>query len=115
MSIHLALSALWNLDPRSIAHNCTLVAKLKTNAAFLYKVFDLYSEYSPLLMAFETYDPDAMSGYMQGSVISEVLHMVWFDGKTSQGVVFEKLFNPIPFETLALIMTVVSDFYTMLS
>jgi len=25
-------------DPKSIAHNCTLVAKLKTNAAFLYKV-----------------------------------------------------------------------------
>jgi len=49
-----------------------------------------------------------MSGYMQASVISEVLHMVWFDGKTSQGVVFERLFNPIPFETLALIMTVVS-------
>ena len=49
-----------------------------------------------------------MSGYMQASVISEVLHMVWFDGKTSQGVIFEKLFNPIPFETLSLIMTIVS-------
>jgi hypothetical protein len=56
-----------------------------------------------------------MTGYMQGSVISEVLHMVWFDGKTSQGVVFEKLFNPIPFETLALIMTVISDLIKQVS
>ena len=46
---------------------------------------------------------------MQGKIISEVLHAVWFDsGKASQGVVFENLFNPIPFETLALIMTIVS-------
>jgi hypothetical protein len=45
---------------------------------------------------------------MQGKSISEVLHAVWFDDRGSQGVIFEKLFNPIPFETLGLIMTIVS-------
>ena len=49
-----------------------------------------------------------LTGYMQGKIISEVLHAVWFDNKSAQGVVFDNLFNPIPFETLALIMTIVS-------
>jgi len=48
---------------------------------------------------------------MQGKIVSEVLHAVWFNDKASQGVIFEKFFNPILFETLALIMTVVSHVF----
>ena len=48
-----------------------------------------------------------MTGFCQGKIISEVLHAVWFDGKHSQGIIFENLFNPIPLETLAIILTVV--------
>ncbi|KJA17559.1 hypothetical protein HYPSUDRAFT_57685 [Hypholoma sublateritium FD-334 SS-4] len=72
-----------------IAANIALVKALKTNTAFHYK--DLLT----------------LTGFCQGKVISEALNAVWFDEKKAHGIVFKSLFNPIPLETLALIMTVI--------
>lgn len=50
-------------------------------------------------------------GYAQGSIILESLRAAWFDNKkASHGVVFEKYFNPVKLETMALIFTIVSPF-----
>ena len=53
------------------------------------------------------------TGFAQGQIISEILQAVWFENKTSLGVVFENRFNPVPFETLALIFTVVGFYLFM--
>lgn len=48
-----------------------------------------------------------MTSFCQGKIISEVLNVIWFDGKRSPGVIFDYLFNPISLATLALVLTVV--------
>lgn len=48
-----------------------------------------------------------MTGFCQGKIISEVLNAIWFEGKRSQGVIFDNLFNPISLEVLAFILTMV--------
>jgi hypothetical protein len=55
-------------------------------------------------------DIKTCTGYAQGRIISEILQAAWFENKASLGVIFEQQFNPIPFETLALIFTIV-NFY----
>ncbi|KAF8951859.1 hypothetical protein BDZ97DRAFT_1931639 [Flammula alnicola] len=76
-------------DPRTITNNIGLFRKLKDNSSFHYKV-----------------RPETQSGYAQGKIISECLQSAWFENKDSHGVVFEKLFNPVPFEIMALILTI---------
>ncbi|KAF8960928.1 hypothetical protein BDZ97DRAFT_1760386 [Flammula alnicola] len=75
-------------DAKTVAWNRDLYTKLKTKAAFHYK------------------NPETLSGYAQGKIISEILHAVWFEDTNSQGVTFKNLFDPIPLETLALIFTI---------
>lgn len=60
-------------------------------------------------------DPLTMTGFCQGKIISEVLNAVWFDGKRSQGVIFDHLFSPISLETLVFILTVVRYFVVMIT
>ena len=48
------------------------------------------------------------SGFAQNKIILEILQAVWLDNVTSHGVIFEKLFNPIPLGTLTMIFTIVS-------
>ena len=58
-------------------------------------------------------DFKARTGFAQGRIISESLQAVWFENKTSLGVTFENYFNPIPFEMLAFIFTVVGSYYLL--
>ena len=53
------------------------------------------------------YDIEAKTGFVEGKIVSECLKSIWFDDKDSQGVFFKDLFNPVPVETLAAILTVV--------
>ena len=89
------------------ASNVALYKLLKTHAAFHYKVCKHYCILSILTWTSLYQDPREMSGFCQGKIISEVLHAVWFNGKHSQGIIFENLFNPIPLETIAIILTLV--------
>lgn len=96
-------------DARVISFNQSLCTSLKAGSAFHYKVNELRHNFCThiLLVLILSQDIKTRTGYAQGGIISEILQAVWFENKASLGVVFENQFNPIPFETLALIFTVV--------
>ncbi|KAF8811837.1 hypothetical protein BYT27DRAFT_7088601 [Phlegmacium glaucopus] len=73
----------------TLAKNCLLSAQLAEGAAFHYK------------------DPSKPSGYAQNKIISEVIHLAWFEDATAPGVMFPDLVNPISFNTMALIFTLI--------
>ncbi|KAH9481129.1 hypothetical protein JR316_0005649 [Psilocybe cubensis] len=73
----------------TIAHNRDLYTLLKTDAAFHYK------------------NPHNKTGHTRGKIITETIEAIWFDGLTGPGVIYAAHFNPIPLETLALVLTVI--------
>ena len=40
-------------------------------------------------------------------IIQKVINVAWFDDRNDLGIVFHEYFNPIPFEAIALALTVV--------
>ena len=81
-----------------------LCVRLLDSGAFHYKVwpfcFDQISFHLILLQNTNTH-----TGFCQNKILSEILYLVWFEDKMSQGLLLQHYFNPIPFETLALILT----------
>jgi len=74
---------------KAITKNITLSAALLKGAAFHYK------------------DPATTSGYAQSKIISEILHLCWFDEANSPGIIYPRFFNPISLNTLALIFVMI--------
>ncbi|KIK05918.1 hypothetical protein K443DRAFT_3478 [Laccaria amethystina LaAM-08-1] len=71
-----------------VAQNCTLHNKLILKGAFHYK------------------DPDTLSSFAQNKIISEILHLAWFEDKHLQGPLLSEHFNPISLETLVIFMMI---------
>ncbi|KAJ7732058.1 hypothetical protein DFH07DRAFT_968538 [Mycena maculata] len=55
--------------------------------------------------AFHYKDPAELTGYAGNSIIVESMRAIWFKGKGSRGILYEKYFSPISLVTLALIFT----------
>ncbi|KAF8197078.1 hypothetical protein BJ912DRAFT_831302, partial [Pholiota molesta] len=49
---------------------------------------------------------EELTGYAEAKIISTVIEAVWFEDLKAHGVIFHALFNPIPLETFALVMTI---------
>ncbi|PPR06351.1 hypothetical protein CVT26_004625 [Gymnopilus dilepis] len=76
-------------NPATKMKNEMLYQKLKKDSCFHYK------------------DIEARKGFAEGKIVSDCLKATWFEDKDSQGVVFSTLFNPVPAETIAAILTVI--------
>jgi hypothetical protein len=77
--------------PESLAHNIELARALKNDAAFS------KGEEEP---AFP----------YRHRIIQQAINVIWFNDRSSDGVVFSNLFNPMPYEAIALVLTVVRRF-----
>jgi Domain of unknown function (DUF6532) len=42
-------------------------------------------------------------------IIQQAINMIWFNDRSSDGVVFSDWFDPMPYEAIALVLTVVRD------
>ncbi|KAF8197616.1 hypothetical protein BJ912DRAFT_822601, partial [Pholiota molesta] len=51
-------------------------------------------------------DMENMTGYAEAKILSTAIEAIWFEDMKSHGVIFSTLFNPIPLETMALVMTI---------
>jgi hypothetical protein len=72
----------------SLGHNIELVQALKTDAAF------------------SNGDEGHALPYRH-RIIQQGINIVWFNDRSSDGVVFSNEFNPIPYEAIALVLAVV--------
>jgi Domain of unknown function (DUF6532) len=92
---------------KGITKNITLSAALLKGGAFHYKVDTLFVSWHTAYVGI-LQDPEMMSGYAQHKIISEILHLCWFNEADSPGIIFSRFFNPISLNTLALIFVMVS-------
>ncbi|KIJ33398.1 hypothetical protein M422DRAFT_183346, partial [Sphaerobolus stellatus SS14] len=82
---------------KDIQANRKLYDRLKKDNAFVFK------------------DPENRKGLYEGDVIQLALNVMWFASSKHEGITFGIYFRPIPFSTIALIFTTVSniDFDTL--
>ncbi|PPQ99923.1 hypothetical protein CVT26_009255 [Gymnopilus dilepis] len=74
------------------------------------EVIFVYSPYLHAVIHVLGQDYEARTGYAQGRLVFESLQTIWFEKKSSHGVVFgKKFFNPISLRTIALIFAI-ADF-----
>ena len=92
---------------KAITNNITLSATLLKGAAFHYKVDSLFLSWHTAYIGI-LQDPFTLTGYAQHKIISEILHLCWFDDTNSQGIIFSRFYNPISLNILALIFAMVS-------
>jgi hypothetical protein len=95
---------------KAITNNITLSATLLKGAAFHYKVNTCFLSWRTGGTAYIgiLQDPFTMIGYAQHRIISEILHLCWFEEANSPGIIFSQFYNPISLNTLALIFVMVS-------
>ena len=74
--------------PKSLTHNIELARALKTDGAF------------------SKGDEENELPYHH-RIIQQAINVVWFNDRSSDGVVFSNLFNPMPYEAIALVLAVV--------
>ncbi|KAI0296105.1 hypothetical protein B0F90DRAFT_1820121 [Multifurca ochricompacta] len=78
-----------NKSPESFNENAELSRRLKTDAYF----------------------SDTTEGKLglpyRHPIIQQVINIVWFNDRSGDGVVFSNNFNPMPYETIALVLTVI--------
>ena len=73
--------------PKSLSHNIGLARALKTDGSFS--------------------KGDGENELYQHRIIQQAINVVWFNDRSSDGVVFSNLFNPMPYEAIALVLAVV--------
>ena len=76
--------------PKSLSHNIELARALKTDGEF-------------------TKGEENELPYHH-RIIQQAIDVVWFNDRSSDGVVFSNLFNPMPYEAIALVLAVVRRF-----
>jgi Domain of unknown function (DUF6532) len=74
--------------PKSLSHNIELARALKTDGAF------------------SKGDEENELPYHH-RIIQQAINVVWFNDRSSDGIVFSNLFNPMPYEAIALVLAVV--------
>jgi hypothetical protein len=74
--------------PKSLSHNIELARALKTDGAF------------------SRGDEENQLPYHH-RIIQQAINVVWFNDRSSDGIVFSNLFNPMPYEAIALVLAVV--------
>jgi hypothetical protein len=42
-------------------------------------------------------------------IIQKAINVIWFSDRSSDGIVFSDVFDPMPYEVIALVLTVVRD------
>jgi len=72
----------------SLSHNIELARALKTDAAF-------------------TYGDEEHTLPYRHRIIQQAINVTWFSDRSSDGVVFSNVFNPMPYEAIALVLAVV--------
>jgi len=72
----------------SLNHNIELARKLKTDAVF-------------------TYGDEGHTLPYRHRIIQQAINVIWFSDRSSDGVVFSNLFNPMPYEAIALVLAVI--------
>jgi hypothetical protein len=74
--------------PKSLSHNIELARALKTDGAF-------------------SRDDEENELPYHHRIIQQAINVVWFNDRSSDGIVFSNLFNPMPYEAIALVLAVV--------
>ena len=77
--------------PKSLSRNIELARALKADAAF-------------------SKGDDEQALPYRNRIIQQAINIVWFNDRASDGVVFPNYFNPMPYEAIALVLTVVRCF-----
>ena len=75
----------------SLSHNIELAQALKTDAAF------------------SSGDEGHALPYRH-RIIQQAINIIWFNDRSSDGVVFSNVFNPMPYEAIALVLAAVRHF-----
>lgn len=72
----------------SLSHNIDLAQALKTDAAF-------------------SNGDDGQALPYRHRIIQQAINIIWFNDRSSDGVVFSNVFNPMPYEAISLVLAVV--------
>jgi len=72
----------------SLSHNIELARALKKDAAF-------------------TYGDEEHTLPYRHRVIQQAINVIWFNDRSSDGVVFSNVFNPMPYEAIALVLALI--------
>jgi hypothetical protein len=93
-----------------VRQNRKLYDNLIFDSTFIYKVClnSVSVAYGLCLLSFPSQNTKDREGYAQNKIFGIVIQEAWFSSSSkSKGVIFEKYFNPISLETLALLFTMV--------
>jgi Domain of unknown function (DUF6532) len=91
-----------------VHQNHKLYDTLIFDSTFMYKVCSNSVSVSPASYFVSFQNTQDHEGYAQNKIFSILIQDAWFSsGSKSEGIVFEKYFNPILLETLALLFTMV--------
>lgn len=74
----------------SLNHNIDLAQALKTDAAF-------------------SNGDDGQALPYRHRIIQQAINVIWFNDRSSDGIVFSNVFNPMPYEAVALVLAVVRE------
>jgi hypothetical protein len=99
-----------------IERNRTLVAELKTQSGFLYKVcYDILTRIS-FIAASQTHPAAGIKGkgFMQNRIIQKLVNSHWFKDRYDVGPIFEVEFAAFPEAALVLLFTAVCDLWLLL-
>ena len=77
--------------PESLSHNIELARGLKTDGAFSKGEEEHALPY-------------------RHRIIQQAINIIWFNDRSSDGVVFPNYFNPMPYEAIAVVLTAVRSF-----
>ena len=91
-----------------VCQNRKLYDTLIFDSTFTYKVCSNGVSVFPALHSVSFQNTKDCEGYAQNKIFGILIQDTWFSsGSKSRGIVFEKYFNPISLETLALLFTMV--------
>ena len=91
-----------------VRQNRKLYDTLIFDSTFMYKVWSNNVSVSHCLCLVPFQNTKDHEGYAQNKIFGILIQEAWFSsGLKSKGIVFEKYFNPISLETLALLFTMV--------
>jgi hypothetical protein len=57
---------------------------------------------------------DERKGMYQHPIIQKVVNVMWFQNKHDEGPRFPEMFNPMPVQAIALVLTAVRIFYILM-
>ena len=96
---------------KAIAANRKLAEELKQEKGFIYEVSQLLyssdSESLKLCKKISLSGDGPRKGMYNHPIIQKAVNAMWFQNKRDEGVIFTKMFKPIPVQAIALVLTAV--------